>query len=70
MVEDWEVVSRTTIRPWLNAFAMLAGAFLVADNVGIHSSATWVLRHRSTGEIRTITARSEQDMHNRLAQGD
>jgi hypothetical protein len=67
MTEDWKIISRKTNKPWWNLFAMLFGSLLLADNPGVHSSATWVVRNRSTGETRTITAESEQDMRDRLA---
>jgi hypothetical protein len=65
--DDWEIVSRRTNKRWLKLFAMIFGSLLFWDNTGIHSSVIWVLRNRTTGDTRSVTAQSEREMRERVA---
>ncbi len=67
MIGDWDIISRKTNKRWWNLFVMLFGSLVLTDNPGIYSTVTWVLRNRSTGETRSITARSEHEMRDRIA---
>lgn len=67
--DDWHIVSRQTNDPVSPLFAVLARVIflLPADEPPRHSSVTWTIRHVQTGEVRKITANSEQEFAERLA---
>ena len=65
---DWDVVSRKTLSPVSHLFWILLqipGGGPIAG----HSSVTWTLRNRSTGETRCITAQSETEVAERVTAG-
>jgi hypothetical protein len=60
--EDWEVVSRKTNHWWI-------GAFFILSLAGPHSSVTWTIRQKSTGVTKRVTARSESEVADIIANG-
>ena len=66
---DWDVVNRQTNDPAKGLFALLARLLFLLpfDQAPKHSSVTWTVRHVETGEVRTITADSENEFADRLA---
>lgn len=58
---DWDVLSRKTNRPILHLFWMLLQIPVAAGPIAIHSTVTWTLRNRLTGETRCVTADSESE---------
>jgi hypothetical protein len=65
--DDWEIISRRTNKRWSNLLVMIFGSLLLTDNPGIHSSVTWFLKNRATGQTKSVTARSEHEMKERVA---
>jgi hypothetical protein len=66
---DWDVVSRKTNRPILHLIWILLQIPAAAAPMDIHSSVTWTLRNRSTGETRCVTADSEIEAAERITAG-
>lgn len=64
---DWDVVSRKTNKPFSHLFWILLQIPAMAGPIGGHSSVTWTLRNRSTGEMRCVTAESESQAAERIA---
>lgn len=68
-IDDWQIVARQTndrAGPLINYFMRLV--FLLPEPPQ-HSSVTWTIRHVLTGDVRKITARSEDEFAERLAAG-
>jgi len=66
---DWDVVSRKTHSPVMHLIWMFLQIPLAAGPIDVHSNVTWTLRHRSTGEIRRVTANSESEAAERIMAG-
>lgn len=67
---DWDVVSRKTNKPLSHLFWILLQLPAMGGPIGgVHSSVTWTLRNRSTGDTRCITALSESEVAERVAAG-
>jgi hypothetical protein len=66
--DNWEILSRKTNHRGWYILALLCAGFLFPDLLPLWQlSVTWVLRKKSTGEIRSVTARSEEEMRATLA---
>jgi hypothetical protein len=65
---DWELVSRRLPTPQRRPFAMLRRCFSFGapDKT---PTVTWTLRHRPTGLVRRLTARTELEAGVKLANG-
>jgi hypothetical protein len=61
--ENWEVVCRKTNHFWITT---LLGFFL--DGV-VQASVTWTVRQKSTGITRRVTADSEWEAADKIANG-
>jgi hypothetical protein len=66
---DWEVVSRKTNRPWITTFFVFILGLISFDATGFHSSVTWTVRQQSTGITKRVTARSESETADMIADG-
>jgi hypothetical protein len=58
--EDWEVVSRKAKHPWLGVLLAICD---------IYSDVTWTVRQKSTGVMKRVTASSERDAAEKIANG-
>lgn len=62
---DWDVISRKTNKPvthmiWITLSHLISLLLHLPGDVGsVPSTATWTLRNRLTGEMRSITADCE-----------
>jgi hypothetical protein len=67
--DDWEVVSRNIKRYWIaTIFTTIIFCWLLNDPV-IFSTVTWTVRQKSTGVIKQVTANSESEAAEMIAQG-
>ena len=66
---DWRIVARQTNNPVRPFMAFLMRLLFVLPEPPEHSSVTWTVRHIRTGEVRKITAYSENEFATRLAAG-
>lgn len=64
---DWELVSRRTLASPPGFLNTLRGLFssAVADGQPV----TWTVRHRATGLVRRLTARTELEARVKIANG-
>ena len=67
--EDWEVVSRKTNRPWITTFFVFIIGLISFDATGFHSIVTWTVRQKSTGITKRVTADSESEAADKIANG-
>ena len=70
-IGDWQIVARQTndrAAPFFS-FLMRLLSLTPMDDAPRHSSVTWTVRHVQTGEVRKITANSENEFAERLAAG-
>lgn len=66
--DNWEILSRKTNHRGWYILALICGGFIVPDLLVLWNlSVTWVLREKSTGEVQSVTARSEEEMWATLA---
>ncbi len=68
-IDDWDIVARQTnsrIGPLMNFLMRL---LFVLPEPPKHSSVTWTVRHVQSGEVRKITAYSEEEFAQRLSAG-
>jgi len=66
--DDWEIVSRRTNNAFVNLFFIVVQMFLTAEPAN-RSTVTFTVRQRSTGLTRNVTARSEQEAAEMIANG-
>ena len=65
---DWDIVShQTNGRAFTLLFLVLTT--ILGEFLPPHSSVTWTLRHRTTGEMRRVTARSEREAIEKINAG-
>jgi hypothetical protein len=67
--DDWQVVGRRTSNMMRGVMALLSRLlFQIPDATGVSASnVTWTVRNARTGEVRKITAASDQEFKERLA---
>jgi len=65
----WEVVARTTRGPVAHLLLIILQILMLSWPPATHSSVTFTLRNRATGETRKVTAKSEQEAALLVAQG-
>jgi hypothetical protein len=67
---DWHVVARKTNDPVSHLIGIVARLVLPLPEAPRRwSSVTWTLRHASTGEIRKVTAHTDDEAALRIAAG-
>jgi hypothetical protein len=65
---DWELVSRKARRPSRSLSNTIRSLFSSAAAEPGHST-TWTVRHRATGLVRKLTARTELEARVKIANG-
>jgi hypothetical protein len=68
-IGDWDIVARRTNSPISPLMNFLIRLLFILPEPPKHSSVTWTVRHIQTGEVRKITAYSEEEFATRLAAG-
>jgi len=69
IADDWEVVSRKpNERTWILPM-LVQLTFPIPMMPATISSATWTVRQKSTGLVRTLTARSEEEAWQKIELG-
>jgi hypothetical protein len=67
---DWQVVARKVHDPISHLIGIVARLVLPLPEAPRQWSAvTWTIRHTQTGEVRTVTAHSEDEAALRIAAG-
>jgi hypothetical protein len=69
IADGWEVISCRAKAPWHLFFMLLQILVGNPDIAPVYSMATWTVRHGATGVVRKVTARSEQQAKERIADG-
>ena len=69
IADGWEVISCRAKAPRHLFFMLLQMLVGNPDIAPVYSRATWTVRHTTTGVIRKVTARSEQQAKERIADG-
>jgi hypothetical protein len=65
----WEVIARTTRGPIAHLIFIVLQALMVSWPPVTHSSVTFTVRNRTTGETRKVTAKSEDEAALLITQG-
>ena len=65
----WEVIARKTRGPIAHLMFMILQMLLLSWPPVTHSSVTFTVRNRTTGETRKVTAKSEEEAALLIAQG-
>ena len=68
-IGDWDIVARQTNSPIGPMMNFLMRLLFVLPEAPKHSSVTWTVRHVQTGEVRKVTAYSEEELGQRLLAG-
>jgi hypothetical protein len=68
IADDWNIVSRRTNNRVRALLSMLLQTAFMSE-IGVYSTVTWTVRHKATGKIRKVTARSERDAKEKIALG-
>jgi hypothetical protein len=66
-IGDWDIVSRQTNNPIGPLVNFLMRLLFVLPEPPKHSNVTWTVRHIQTGEVRKISAFSEEEFLQRLS---
>ena len=67
--DDWEIVSRRpNDRGWILPM-LVQLALLIPMMPATFSSSTWTVRQKSTGVVRKLTARSEEEAWQKIGLG-
>jgi hypothetical protein len=70
LAEDWQVLSQKTNDSALKMLSVaLRMLFLIPIPPATGSSVTWTVRRMSTGEVRRVTASSEEEARKRIQLG-
>jgi len=69
IVDGWEIISRQPNVPWLHLLSMIIQTLIIIDYPLIWSTVTWTVRQSSTGTVRNVTARSEQEARKKIEIG-
>jgi hypothetical protein len=65
----WEVIARKTRGPFAHLLFIVLQILMALWPPATHSSVTFTVRNRATGETRKVTAESEQAAALRIANG-
>jgi hypothetical protein len=65
----WEIVDRKTRGPIAHLVFMVLQMLMLSWPPATHSSVTFTVRNRATGETRKVTAKSEEEAALLIAQG-
>jgi len=65
----WEVVARKTHGPIAHLLLLVLQVLMLSWPPATHSSVTFTVRNRATGETRKVTAKSEDEAALRIAEG-
>jgi hypothetical protein len=69
IAEEWEIVSCRARQPW-HSFLMFWQMLLGNPDIApAYSTATWTVRHKATGTIRKVTAKSEEGANAKIVGG-
>ena len=68
-IGDWDIVARQTNSPIGPLMNFLMRLLFVLPEAPKHSRVTWTVRHLHTGEVRKITAYSQEEFAQRLLAG-
>ena len=68
-IGEWDVIARKTDHPIGPIMNFITRLLFVVPEAPRHSKATWTIRHVRTGEVRKITAYSEEEFSQRLSAG-
>ena len=67
---DWLIVTRKTNNPIRRLIGILLQPLFLLPEPSRYSSVTWTVRHAQTGEVRKVTAYSENEVAQRIAAGE
>jgi hypothetical protein len=68
LAPGWEVIARKTRGPIAHMLFIILQVLLISPPV-THSSVTFMVRNRATGETRKVTAKSEEEAALLITQG-
>ena len=66
-IGDWDIISRQTNNPAGPLMSFFMRLLFVLPEPPKHSNVTWTVRHIQTGEVRKISAYSEEEFLQRLS---
>ena len=69
LLADWELVSRRAGTSSSGLFRTLRQAFSSSAVENTQAIITWTVRHRATGLVRRLTARTELEARVKIANG-
>ena len=69
IADGWEVVSCRVKEPWHMIYMVLQMLVGNPDIVPVFSTATWTVRQTGTGTVRNVTARSRQEVKDKINNG-
>jgi hypothetical protein len=69
LAPGWEVVARKTNGPIAHLLFLVLQVLMLSWPPATHSSVTFTVRNRATGETRKVTAKSEDEAGLLIAEG-
>src|ERR1700726_2665880 len=69
ITDGWEIISCRAKAPWHLFFMVWQMLLGNPDIAPTYSLATWTVRHSATGVIRKVTARSNKEAQEKIANG-
>ena len=67
--DGWEIVSRRSHNQINLLFMLLQIAFMLPEAMPYYTAVTYTVRRPATGAVRKVTARSEQELGEKIALG-